>query len=179
MLTAQQRRSQILCQLQSSQSPISASRLATLFGVSRQIIVGDIALLRASGVEIVATPRGYRCGDPLAQSAGMVYTIACKHTAQQMAQELYTIVDFGATVLDVIVEHAVYGQLTGQLQLSSRYDVQQFLEKIAKSDAKPLSDLTGGIHLHTIRCQNAEMLQRILLTLRQEKILVEDVAEDS
>ena len=46
-------------------------------------------------------------------------------------------VDNGCTVLDVIVEHPVYGQLTGQLHLSSRYDVGQFLQKVSRSGARP------------------------------------------
>lgn len=125
-MNAEQRRSQVLACLQTAQTPLSASHLAAQMGVSRQIIVGDIALLRACGHQIFATPRGY-----LLQRApqGLRKTVACVHTREQMEQELNLLVDNGCTVLDVIVEHPVYGQLTGSLQLHNRYDVKQFIER--------------------------------------------------
>ena len=51
------RREDIVRRLTISAEPISASSLAAAYGVSRQIIVGDIALLRASGEKISSTPR--------------------------------------------------------------------------------------------------------------------------
>ena len=119
-MNAAQRRRQVLACLQTAQTPLSASHLAAQLGVRRQIIVGDIALLRACGHQIFATPRGY-----LLQRApqGLRKTVACVHTREQMEQELNLLVDNGCTVLDVIVEHPVYGQLTGSLQLHNRYDV--------------------------------------------------------
>ncbi|MEG1774271.1 MAG: 3H domain-containing protein, partial [Oscillospiraceae bacterium] len=135
----------------SEQEPISASALAERFSVSRQLVVGDIALLRAAGAPVVATPRGYllrRAQEP----SGVLCTVACRHTAEQITDELYAAVDQGCTVLDVIVEHPVYGQISGQLQISSRYDVDRFVQALAESNAPPLSLLTGGIHLHTLRC---------------------------
>ena len=123
-MEAASRRQAILDRLRSADRPVSASALAAGLNVSRQIIVGDIALLRAGGAEISATPRGYVL--PRATD-GITRTIACRHTLAQTGQELDILVDNGCTVLDVIVEHPVYGQLTGQLQISSRYDVEQFL----------------------------------------------------
>ena len=59
-LTASERREQILSLLSENRGvTLSASALAAKFGVSRQIIVGDIALMRAGGVDIVSTARGY------------------------------------------------------------------------------------------------------------------------
>ena len=43
--------------LSRADAPMSATTIAGLFSVSRQIIVGDIALLRAGGVQILATAR--------------------------------------------------------------------------------------------------------------------------
>ena len=116
------RRENILNEIKKSNKPISATYLAKLFGVSRQIIVGDIALIRASGTNIIATPRGYVLDKNINES---VYTIAVKHNVEHLADELYTIVDYGAEVVDVIVEHPVYGQLSGSLHLTSRYDVDE------------------------------------------------------
>ena len=126
---AEERRQAVLKLIEQSEKPGSAAALASRFSVSRQIIVGDIALLRAADVQIFATPRGYMM-KPEEKPSGKDYTIACRHRQDQIAQELYAVVDNGGQVLDVIVEHAVYGQISGQLQLSSRYDVDCFVRKL-------------------------------------------------
>ena len=150
---AQERRQEILKLLHQSAHPISASALAERFSVTRQVIVGDIALLRSSGADILATPRGY-CIQGAAP--GLVRRVAVRHTPHRMETELNIMVDNGCTVVDVIVEHPLYGQLTGSLQLST------------------LSALTGGIHLHTLLCPDEAAFQRVREALRQEDILLED-----
>lgn len=170
-MEAASRRQAILDRLRTADRPVSASALAAGLNVSRQIIVGDIALLRAGGAEISATPRGYVL--PRATD-GITRTIACRHTLAQTGQELDILVDNGCTVLDVIVEHPVYGQLTGQLQISSRYDVEQFLARIRDSDAAPLSLLTGGLHLHTLRCPNEDAYTRACAALKTAGLLLDD-----
>lgn len=162
------RKAKIIEEIQKSQKPVSASSLAKKLGVSRQIIVGDVALIRAGGTHIIATPRGYLLDN---QQLQKTYTIAVKHTQEQLGDELYTIVDLGGSVIDVIVEHAIYGQLTGKLHLSSRYDVDQFLKKIKNDEAKPLSQLTDGLHLHTIQCQDEETYHRIMNALNEKGYL--------
>ena len=148
-MDAQTRRQHIASQLRESIAPLSAAALARELSVSRQIIVGDVALLRAGGLDITATPRGYVLPSP---PAGVVCTFACRHRADQMEAELNAIVDQGCTVLDVIVEHPIYGQLTGPLRLSSRYDVAQSVDRCRQEAAAPLSQLTEGVHLHTVLC---------------------------
>lgn len=170
-MEAASRRQAILDRLRTADRPVSASALAAGLNVSRQIIVGDIALLRAGGAEISATPRGYVL--PRATD-GITRTIACRHTLVQTGQELDILVDNGCTVLDVIVEHPVYGQLTGQLQISSRYDVEQFLARIRDSDAAPLSMLTGGLHLHTLCCPNEDAYTRACAELKAAGLLLDD-----
>ena len=170
-MEAASRRQAILDRLRTADRPVSASALAAGLNVSRQIIVGDIALLRAGGAEISATPRGYVL--PRATD-GITRTIACRHTLAQTGQELDILVDKGCTVLDVIVEHPVYGQLTGQLQISSRYDVEQFLARIRDSDAAPLSMLTGGLHLHTLCCPNEDAYTRACAALKAAGLLLGD-----
>ena len=170
-MEAASRRQAILDRLRTADRPVSASALAAGLNVSRQIIVGDIALLRAGGAEISATPRGYVL--PRATD-GITRTIACRHTLAQTGQELDILVDNGCTVLDVIVEHPVYGQLTGQLQISSRYDVEQFLARICDSDAAPLSMLTDGLHLHTLCCPNEDAYTRACAALKAAGLLLGD-----
>ncbi len=169
-MDAAQRREAILTRLREADAPVSASTLAGDFSVSRQIIVGDVALLRAGGEEISATPRGY----VLAREAqGLVRTVAVKHDLSGTRQELYLLVDQGCSVLDVVVEHAVYGQLTGELQLSSRYDVDQFMDRLSREGNKPLSTLTEGIHLHTLRCPDEAAYERACAALRDAGFLLE------
>lgn len=168
-MDAAQRREAILRLLEGEAQPVSATALARRFAVSRQIIVGDVALLRAGGAGITATPRGYVLSR---QTGGLIRTVACAHPGESMARELEIMVDNGCTVLDVVVEHPVYGQLTGPLQLSSRYDIAQFLRRVESSRARPLSDLTGGIHLHTLSCPDEEAYQRVRSALRELGILL-------
>ena len=143
------RKQAIIEEIQKSDKPVSASKLAKHFGVSRQIIVGDIALLRAAGTQ----------------------KIAVSHSNDQLAEELYTIIDLGGMVVDVIVEHPIYGELVGNLHLASRYDVDQFVKKV--ETATPLSQLTSGVHLHTIRYPSQEVIQRIENALKDRGILLE------
>jgi len=168
-MRSEDRRNKILEVLQAASAPISAAALAAEFSVSRQVIVGDIALLRASGTEISATPRGYVI---LQEASGMIRQVACQHTSDDMETELNVMVDNGCTVIDVVVEHPIYGQLTGPLQLSSRYDVQQFIQRCARSSAHPLSFLTEGIHLHTLSCPTEEAFLRTRKVLDDMGILL-------
>ena len=169
-MTAKERREAIWAQLQERQKPISATTLAGMLGVSRQIIVGDVALLRAGGARIVSTARGYIIPD----DSGSVRHIVCQHTAGQTQEELYAVVDGGCTVLDVTVEHPVYGQLSGQLQLSSRYDVAEFIRRVEKEQATPLSALTGGVHLHRLRCPDEAACRRVCQALDEAGFLVKE-----
>lgn len=175
-MNAGERRQAILKLLQSASGPISASALAGRLSVSRQVIVGDIALLRAGGEEIQATPRGY-CFQP--SGPGLTRRVAVCHSDGDMEAELNAMVDQGCTVVDVIVEHPLYGQLTGALQLASRYDVAQFIVRSRSADAQPLSALTGGIHLHTLLCPDEAAFRRVLTVLREQGFLLEDSAENS
>ena len=168
-MTAAQRREKICAQLLTATVPVSATALAKQYGVSRQIIVGDIALLRAGGSSITATPRGYI----IVAAGGVTVQLAVCHSGEQTREELYAMVDCGCTVQDVIVEHPVYGQLTASLQLSSRYDVDQFIHSMSSSDARPLSALTEGIHLHTLACPSDDALAHLKEKLRQMGVLLE------
>ena len=169
-ISAQERRRAVARALEEADGPVSAAALAERFSVSRQIIVGDVALLRAGGADIAATPRGYLLGRG---SSGIERRVACVHAPGDMERELNAIVDAGGEVVDVIVEHPIYGQLTGPLQLASRYDVAQFLARCSQPDARPLSELTEGIHLHTLSCPDEAAFDRVRQELRRLGILLE------
>lgn len=169
-MTASTRREKLTLLLNKADSPMSASFLADALCVSRQIIVGDVALLRAADFPIIATPRGYVLEK--LNNKGILYTIACKHQKSDLLQELYCIVDCGCKVLDVTVEHAVYGQISGQLHIESRYDADLFYKKLCESDAQPLSSLTGNAHLHKILCPSEEHYKSLCSALECKKILV-------
>ena len=170
-MDATRRRQEILELLRQNSQPLSAGAIAARFHVSRQVIVGDIALLRAANEKISATPRGYILADASADSDKILHTIACRHGSDRLAQELYAIVDNGCGLVDVIVEHPVYGQISGQLHIFSRYDADNFLEKLSKDNASPLCDLTGGVHLHTISCRSEEDYSRVIKALEEAGIL--------
>lgn len=168
-MNAAQRRGRILDELKVAEGPLSATALAQKLSVSRQIIVGDVALLRAAGEGITATPRGYVLDAP---RPGMVATVACAHSGADMERELTLMVDQGCTVENVIVEHPVYGQLTGPLELSSRYDVSEFIRRVRECEAQPLSALTDGVHLHRLRCPDEGALERVRAALDEAGFLV-------
>lgn len=170
-MTAEDRRKSIIHFLKSSDKPVSAAALAANFKVSRQIIVGDIALIRAQGTEIHATPRGYTL-NPTDENR-YLKTITCKHDGSMMEKELQICIDHGCKVLDVSVEHPIYGQLTGELHLSSRYDISQFIEQIRKNEAHSLCELTNDLHSHTLDCPDAESFERVCSELRELGILTE------
>ena len=167
-MRAEERRQAILEHLRQSSRPVSAGLLAARFSVSRQVVVGDVALLRAGGAAIDATARGYVVQG---RQAGLIRRAACRHQASDMAAELQIMVDNGCTVLDVIVEHPVYGQLTGTLGLASRYDVKEFIRR--SEAAQPLSLLTEGAHLHTLSCPDEESFLRVREELRIAGFLLE------
>ena len=169
-MNSQQRRNLIIERLRQSEEPISASRFANDFAVTRQIIVADIALLRAAGYSISAVNKGYVLNFIDEKN---VKRIAVKHDKDQVLSELYAIVDNGGKVLDVIVEHSIYGRISVELNISSRYDAEEFVKKIDLTNANPLSLLTEGVHIHTIVVADDNAFNRIKEKLIALGILIE------
>lgn len=171
-MTAQQRRERIREILETAPGPISAGTLAGELGVSRQIVVGDVALLRAGGYSVDATPRGYiRRG---AADGGCRAMLACCHTGlEALRQELYCVVDNGGFLENVIVENPLYGEIVGQLQIGSRYDADVFVAQAAEAPGSLVSSTTDGVHLHSVRCPDKESLERIRAGLLALGILYE------
>ena len=171
-MTGNTRREKILNHLIHAIKPISASKFAAMLGVSRQIIVGDIALLRAQGHHINATARGYVMYE---DQDRFIAKIAVNHTNELAYDELKCLVDLGIHILDVSVEHAFYGELTGRLDIQTENDIHRFLKQIQKEAAPLLSSLTDGIHLHTISCPDKETYLKALNILKNKGILIENL----
>jgi transcriptional regulator of NAD metabolism len=167
---SEDRRRRIVDLISQARDPITGSELAHLLGVSRQIIVQDMALLRAAGADIVATPRGYTSARGRGGRATYREVLAVQHGRDQIEIELNALVDLGLRVLDVIVDHPVYGELRGNLMLESRADVRQFLLRL--EGAEPLSALTRGVHLHTVETSRPGAIDEAREALRALGILL-------
>ena len=160
------RRAQIIQLLSDSSRPLSGSELSRTLQVSRQVIVQDIALLRAVNKNILSTNKGYVLYDPLPGTVRARRTMHVSHTDEQILDELYLIVDHGGTVLDVVVEHEIYGQITADLILKNRQDVDEFVAKLKSIQARPLKELTNGTHFHTVEADTETLLDVIEEKLR-------------
>ena len=176
-MDATMRREQIIENIIRCDAPVSASALAKALGVSRQIIVGDIAILRAQGRDIIATSRGYVI--PTFMEANQyIGKIACCHNADDTLEELYAIVDSGAIVVNVIVEHELYGEIAGQLNIKTRHDADVFVERVNLSKTRLLSALTSGVHLHTIACRDKAHFEQVYRALEAVGFLVQNESKN-
>ena len=173
-MDARARRDKLLEILNTAKTPVSGTALARKLGVSRQVIVQDIALLRATNRNILSTNKGYMIYGAGESGATCKRVFAVKHTDEQMRDELYTIVDAGAKILDVIIEHDVYGQITADLFINSRRDVDEFMEKILKNKnkVKPLKELTGDLHFHTVEAESEKILDLVETELKNRQYLI-------
>ncbi|MFS0636271.1 transcription repressor NadR [Mesobacillus foraminis] len=169
----EERRSLILDILQNTRSPVTGSELAAKTNVSRQVIVGDITLLKARNEPILATSQGYLYMPSTTQNVLAERTIACCHSPEKTEEELNLLVDHGVTVKNVRIEHPVYGDLTASIMVANRKEVKQFMEKIKSTKAGYLSELTDGIHLHTIAAQSETILDEAEAAMRAADFLVD------
>jgi len=168
-----ERRKLLVTTLTQSKEPITGRELGDLTNVSRQVIVGDITLLKAKGEPIIATNRGYVYMHPQVELERTEYVIVCNHTSEQTEEELNILVDNGVTVKDVKIDHPVYGDLTASVMVSNRNEVKKFIENIQKTNASFLLELTEGIHLHTLIANSEKEINNALAALRRVGILVE------
>ncbi len=166
-----ERRQAILNLLSKASQPIIGSELAERMGVSRQVIVQDMAVLRAGGYDVLASPQGYFLYEPPVNSQRTI--VAVCHSRDETEDELLALVDVGVEIVDVIVEHEIYGEQRGMLHIASREDVHRFMSQLYETGAKLLSELTGGIHLHTLEARRPEQLDRAREVLQKKGFLVE------
>lgn len=168
------RREEILKKLANNESQIKGTDLAELYSVSRQVIVQDIAILRAKGANILATPQGYIIPRNI-ENTKIKKTIVCTHKGyDELENELMIIVDLGGKIIDVIVDHPLYGELKSPINIESRHELSQFMKNIKDTNAEPLSSLTAGLHLHTIEVKNEDVFNRIRKALEDKKYLINE-----
>ena len=173
--SGEERRQGLLQLIQESERPVTGTKLAKQAGVSRQVIVQDLSLLKAKGYPVVATARGYLLNDPELDTSRHIRKIVCRHGVDQLKAECDAIVDEGVIIRDVIVEHPVYGFLTGELMLKSRRDVRALIEQLEETQATPLSSLTDGVHLHTLEADSEAALEAAIEALDRLGILVSEL----
>lgn len=146
---------------------MTGSKLSSLLGVSRQAIVNDIAILRASGEAVVGGPHGYRLG----RVSGLLEIIHCNHPPERGREELEILLDRGIAVLDVGVNHSVFGEVRASVVVETRADIERHAAAIAEAGEAPLSVITGGRHSHTVRAPNQDALDAAKRELRERGIL--------
>lgn len=164
------RRAYIKEKLEQAEHRLRGADLAKECGVSRQVIVGDMALLRAEGMDIISTPRGYYLNK---EKKGCLRTLVCRHGREETEKELIAIVAAGGIIHDVRVEHEIYGELHGQLEIKSKEDAVSFVRAMQDIGFPLLSDISGGIHTHLIETKTEEEMAQVIHALREIGILYE------
>ncbi len=170
-MNAVERRERIVELITKGDAPISGSTLSKKLNVSRQVIVQDIALLKASGYEILSTNRGYIINN----KSSHVRVFKVRHTNEQTEEELKLIVDIGGTVEDVFVWHRVYGRIKAELNISSRRQVQQCIDGLVSGKSTALMNITSGYHYHTVRADGEETLDLIEKALSEKGYLAPEI----
>lgn len=170
------RRDELIRIMQESENPMTGTDLAQRFGVTRQVIVQDIAVLRAKGFAIVATPQGYfqPKTHPHHRSGRVFRSITISHTSEQTEKELLTFVDAGVEVLDVSVDHPIYGEFVASLMFSSRRDVLHFTKSVKEHKAPLLLSLSGGMHRHTLAAKEEQMIDEAIQELKNCGMIILD-----
>ena len=169
MMTGSERRTAIINQIKTSAVPVAGKALAAQYEVSRQVIVQDIALIRAAGHDIISTNRGYILNE--SQSAARTFKV--KHTDDQVEEELFTIVDLGGSVKNVMVNHKVYGHMEAPLNITSRRRAAEFMDDIKSGKSTPLKNITSDYHYHVVEADSEKTLDMIEDALRKKGFLLE------
>lgn len=168
-MNSTKRRDDMVLLLINSDAPLKGIELAKRYGVTRQVIVKDIAILRANGKKIIATPEGYIVAK---KDTRIRKIIAANHDESRLKEELTIIIKLGGIVEDVIVEHPLYGEIRGVLMIKNFNDLDKFLLKYKQHKAKLLLMLTNGVHNHTISAKRKEDMDEIIKHLKEKGFLI-------
>lgn len=168
-MISEERREKLLQILKTANKPLKGGELAKELNVTRQVVVKDIALLRASGIDILATSTGYIIYSP----EKLEFQIKCKnhHSNEHLLEELQIIIDLGGKVKDVIVEHPTYGSIRANLNINSNRDIKNFMDKTNRNNFKQLSSLSQEYHVHTIEVPDTLAFEEIKKELKEKNIL--------
>lgn len=156
-MNTSERRKEILRILQGTEIPVAARELAAKFGVSRQVIVQDMAVIRASTPGILSTTKGYA----IQQDTSFTREFKVRHRQEQAAEELNLIVDCGGHVKNISISHRVYGRVSAEMDIRSRHDVTEFVEALNSSRSTVLSNATSGYHYHLVEASSQDRLDLI------------------
>ena len=169
-----ERRDNIINLLLESNEPIKGNVIAKKYSVTRQVIVKDIAILRAKGKSIIATPDGYIINKNENKVKAIIAVI---HNEEEMFDEMSIVIKYGGTIEDVIVEHSLYGEITAMLMIKNYNELNKFVEKYQEQRARLLSVLTNGVHLHTISAENEHDINLIISELKKRNFIVSDLED--
>jgi len=170
-MTGEMRRNQMLQLLQTRAEPVSGTALAKTFGVSRQVIVQDIALMRAENHPILSTNKGYLCRKADQGNTQPKRVFFVRHQDSQVLEEFMTVIELGGRVLDVAVEHEIYGQIRVDLLIETAQDAENFAQRIVACRDNPLKVLTDDCHYHTVAAPSEKLLELIQEELRKKGFL--------
>lgn len=164
----EERKERILELLKTSDAPITGVNLAKTMNVSRQVIVQDIAILRANGAKIISTNNGYLLqGDH--EKVSRVYKVI--HSDAETEEELHLFVDLGGMVEDVFIYHKAYGVVRAALKLKSRMDVRKYMTQLTEGKSSFLKNVTSGYHYHTVYADDESILDLIQEELQKRGFL--------
>ena len=172
MNSAESRRASILQLLQGNGSPLSGTALAKMLGVTRQIIVQDIALIRAENHNILSTNKGYIYRSPTEKNVQPKRVVYVRHTTEEVLDEFLTVLELGGTMLDVAVEHEIYGQIRVDLLIETEQDARDFVDRLTHCKDNPLKVLTDDCHYHTITAPSEKLLDLIEEALKKKGFLL-------
>ena len=170
-MTGENRREQMLQTLKNQEEPISGATLAKRFCVSRQVIVQDIALMRAENHRILSTNKGYIYRTQEQENTQPKRVFCVKHDNDQVFEEFETVLELGGKVLDVAVEHELYGQIRVDLLIETIQDAKDFVERMLVCKDNPLKVLTDDCHYHTVAAPSEKLLDLIQQELEHKGFL--------
>ena len=170
-MTGEVRRMKIRQMLLDAHQPLSGTALAGALHVSRQVIVQDIALMRAEHLPILSTNKGYLLGPDAVRSSQPKRVFFVRHTTDQVLEEFMTVIDLGGRILDVSVEHELYGPIRADLLIENRQDAQDFVDRLKNCRDNPLKVLTDDCHFHTVAAPSEKLLDLIEAELKARGFL--------
>ncbi|MCR5666051.1 MAG: transcription repressor NadR [Eubacterium sp.] len=166
-MNGEERRTEIVNLLHASSKPLSGDAIAREMNVSRQVIVQDIALLRANGIEILSTNRGYL----IQGSSGYCRVFKVIHGDDEVADELSAIVSLGGRIKDVFVYHKIYGVMRATLNIRSQQDIDNYMKELSGGKSSLLKNVTSGYHYHTVEADSERLLDLIQEELQRKRYL--------
>ena len=170
-MTGEVRRMKIRQMLLDARQPLTGTALARGLHVSRQVIVQDIALMRAEHLPILSTNKGYLLGPDAVRSSQPKRVFFVRHATDQVLEEFMTVIDLGGRILDVAVEHELYGSIRADLVIENAQDAADFVARLEGCRDNLLKALTDDCHFHTVAAPSEKLLDLIESELRSRGFL--------